>query len=306
MTQTIDSRTAHLYTDAHEVEMMNMSGAMYDTLANEYERVVVPVYRPIAKRLIQHIDLRPGWRVLDAGTGTGLIALLAAPRVTKTGQVIGVDASDAMLKIARDKALRFGFTQCEFQMGDLEALRFQDATFDAVLSQFALHHTDSVKSLRELARVLKPGGVLVVQEWMESPNVPNRILNDLLQHYRVPNPSEALHLARQHAERVRDFRINLSQPGVFQTMLEQSGLVGVETRAEEHLIRVANVDAFLEMAMASPALRAELGALPPEVQAQWLNQAREQLGSFETANGFEWVYHVLVGIARRSVNRGAP
>ncbi len=285
---------------------MNMSGAMYDTLASEYERVVVPIYRPIAKRLIQHTDLRPGWRVLDAGCGTGLVALLAAPRVGKTGQVIGVDASEAMLAIARDKAMRFGFTQCEFQMGDLEALRFQDAMFDAVLSQFALHHTDPDKSLRELARVLKPGGVLVIHEWMESPNVPNRILNDLLQLYRVPNPSEVLHLARQRAERVRHFRLNISQPGVFRTMLERIGMVSVETREEKHLIRVAKVDAFLEMAMASPTIRAELDALPQEVQSQWLNQAREQVVAFETANGFEWIYHVLVGIARRGVNRESP
>jgi ubiquinone/menaquinone biosynthesis C-methylase UbiE len=279
---------------------MNLtSGAIYDVLANEYERVVVPVYRPIAKRLIQHIDLRPGWRVLDAGTGTGLIALLAAPRVTKTGQVIGVDASDAMLKIARDKAAQFGFTHCEFQTGDLEALRFEDRTFDAVLSQFALHHTDPDKSLRELARVLKPGGVLVVQEWMESPSVPNRILNDLLQQYRVSNPSEALHLARQHAERVCDFRINISQPGVFQTMLEQSGFVDVGIRKEEHVIRIASVDAFLEMARASPLIYAELNALSRETYLQLMNQARDQLKSFETVRGFEWVYNVLAATARR-------
>lgn len=281
--------------------MMNFS-AMYDTLASEYERVAVPVYRPIAKRLIQHIDLRPGWHVLDAGTGTGLIALLAAPRVGKTGRVIGVDTSEAMLAIARDKAARFGFTQCEFQIGDLEALRFQDKTFDAVLSQFALHHTDPAKSLREFYRVLKPGGVLVIHEWMESPNVPNQVLSDLIQRYRAPEPDESLRLAREHAERARDFRINICQPGIFQTMLEQIGFVSVETREEKHLIRVANVEAFLEMAMASPAMRAELGALPQEVQLELMNRAREQLGSFETANGFEWVYHVLVAIARRAAS----
>lgn len=279
--------------------MTHLSDSMYDTLASEYERVVVPIYRPIAKRLIQHTDLRPGWHVLDAGTGTGLIALLAAPRVGKTGRVIGVDVSEAMLAIARDKAARFGFTQCEFQTGDLEALKFADSTFDAVLSQFALHHTDPSKALRELYRVLKPGGVLVVQEWMELPNVPNQVLNDLIQRYRVSAPAESLRLAREHAERVRNFRITVCQPGIFQTMLEQIGFVGVETRAEKHLIRVANVDVFLELAMASPTMRAELEALPQQVQRELMNQAREQLVSFETANGFEWDYRVLVGLAHR-------
>lgn len=279
--------------------MTNLSDSMYDALASEYERVAVPVYRPIAKRLIQHIDLRPGWHVLDAGCGTGLVALLAAPRVGKAGKVVGIDGSEAMLAIARDKAARFGFTQCEFQTGDLEALRFEDSAFDAVLSQFALHHTDPDKSLRELYRVLKPGGALVIHEWMESPNVPNQVLNELLQQYRVPTPDESLRLVRQHAERVRNFRINISQPGVFQTMLDQIGFVDVKTFEEKHSIRVANVETFLEMAKASPPIIAEINALPHEAQLELMKQAREQLGSFETANGFEWVYRVLVGIARR-------
>lgn len=271
----------------------------YDTLASEYERVAVPVYRPIAKRLIQHIDLRPGWHVLDAGTGTGLIALLAAPRVGKAGKVVGVDVSEAMLAIARDKAARFGFTQCEFQTGDLDALRFHDNTFDAVLSQFALHHTDPGKSLCELYRVLKPGGVLVVQEWMESPNIPHQVLNELLQQYRVPNPAESLRLVREHAERVRDFRINVCQPGLFQTMLEQISFVDVKTYEENHSIQIANVEMFLEMAKASPPIWAEINVLPRETQLELMNRAREQLKSFETARGFEWVYRVLVAIARR-------
>ena len=130
----------------------------YDALAPTYARVVAPIYRPLAKRLLQLVDLRPGWQVLDAGAGTGLVALLAAPRVTKSGKIIGIDASDKMLEIARGKAAQFGFSQCEFRVGNLEALDLPDAQFNAALSEFALHYTDPAKSLREFYRVLVPGG----------------------------------------------------------------------------------------------------------------------------------------------------
>ena len=150
--------------------------ATYDELALEYERAVVPIFRPMAKRLIQLVDLRPGWRVLDVGTGTGLVATLAAPFVGKSGKIIGIDSADKMLDIARKKADQFGVTQCEFRHGDLEKLEFEKAQFDAALTQFALHHVDPAPSLRELQRVLVPGGTLAIHEWMESPNTPNQAL----------------------------------------------------------------------------------------------------------------------------------
>ena len=168
--------------------------SIYDALAPAYERAAVPVFRPIARRMMQLIDLRPGWQVLDAGCGTGLIALLGAPRVTKTGKIIGIDGSEKMLEIARHKAAQFGFTQCEFRAGNLESLDFPDAQFNAALSQFAIHHTDPAKSLRECCRVLMPGGTLVLHEWADTPNTPNQTLFDVLSKYRSAEAVSYTHL----------------------------------------------------------------------------------------------------------------
>jgi ubiquinone/menaquinone biosynthesis C-methylase UbiE len=272
---------------------------IYDDLALDYEHAVVPIFRPIAKRLIQLIDLRPGWQVLDAGTGTGLIALLSAPRVGKEGKVIGVDGAEKMLEVAREKAARFGFTQCEFRRGDLEALEFSDAQFNAVLSQFALHHTDPTKSLHELHRVLMPGGALVIQDWMESPNPPNAALFDALQKYRVTEPDESLAIARRQSERAWNFRVNYAKPERIERVLKEVGFERVEAREEKHNMRVANVDTYIAMASAAPLIRAELNALSAEVSAEIFNQARERLRSFETSNGFEWSYHVLAVVAHK-------
>jgi ubiquinone/menaquinone biosynthesis C-methylase UbiE len=270
---------------------------IYDVLAPAYERAVVPVFRPIAKRMLQFIDLRPGWQVLDAGTGTGLVALLGAPRVGKSGKMIGVDASEKMLELARRKAGQFGLSQCEFRVGDLESLDLPDAQFHAVLSQFALHHTDPAKSLREFHRVLMPGGILVVQEWAETPHTPNQVIFDVLAKYRVAEASGVLAFVRAQSEHAYDLG-KVAQPETMTGLFRAAGFSDVQARIEPHSLRVANAEAVVELAMAAPLLHAEIAALSAGAGAVFLDEAREAVRVFETANGCEWTYNVLALVAR--------
>jgi ubiquinone/menaquinone biosynthesis C-methylase UbiE len=273
--------------------------ATYDELALEYERVVVPIYRPMAKRLIQLVDLRPGWRVLDVGTGTGLVATLAAPYVGKGGKVIGIDYADNMLDIARKKADKFGFTQCEFRHGDWEKLEFGETQFDAALTQFALHHVDPAQSLRELHRVLVSGGMLAIHEWIESPNTPNQALFETLTKYRVTEADEFLMRVRAQSGRAHNFRVEYGKPETMTRELTEAGFGQVKIYEKKHLVRVANVDAFFAIASAAPLVHAELNALPEEVRVQLFDEARINLKAFETSNGFEWAYGVLAAVARK-------
>jgi len=264
----------------------------YDSLAEKYERAVVPVYRPLAKRLLQYIDLRPGWTVLDAGTGTGLVALLGAVRVGKSGKMIGVDASEQMLEFARKKAAQFGFSQCDFRVGDLHALEFPDATFNVVLSEFALHYTDLEKTLRELHRVLQPGGALVLQLWAAELSAPHKAMWDALARYRVNDPSDTLAALRAQAERSYAFRQTFGTPEAI-----KNGFAKVEAQAEEFPTRVASVDAFLEIAFVAPVLNSETTALSEESRQNYLRDARQVLSSFDTENGFVWTFKVIIVVA---------
>ncbi len=101
-------------------------------------------------------------RLLDIGTGTGRLLELLAPRV-RAG--LGVDASQAMLALARTRLARAGLSHCAVRQADMYRLGFADGAFDAAVLQMVLHHAeDPALVLAEAARMLRPGGRLVVVE----------------------------------------------------------------------------------------------------------------------------------------------
>lgn len=107
--------------------------------------------------------IRPGERVLDLATGTGITAIAARERGAK---VTGVDLTPELLAVARSKADEAGFSDIDFREGDAEALPFADSTFDVVVSTCGhMFAPDQPKVAAELARVTRPGGRVVFLAW---------------------------------------------------------------------------------------------------------------------------------------------
>jgi SAM-dependent methyltransferase len=127
------------------------------------------------------LDLRPGETVLDLGSGAGVDAFLAARRVGPAGRVIGVDMTPAMLQRARANAALGGYAQVEFREGRLETLPVDDASVDAVTSNCVINLVpDKAAVLRDVARVLRPGGRLVVSDIVLDGALPDLVARDLL------------------------------------------------------------------------------------------------------------------------------
>lgn len=126
--------------------------------------------RAFRERLIDLARLKPGETALDAGCGTGTLAIMAKRRVGAAGRVYGIDASPEMIARADKKARKAG-VEIDFQVQAVEALPFADARFDAVLSTLMLHHLPRKtreEGTREMRRVLKPGGRVLVVDFGEA------------------------------------------------------------------------------------------------------------------------------------------
>jgi ubiquinone/menaquinone biosynthesis C-methylase UbiE len=135
----------------------------YDNVVDNYEHFVDRFSPPIADWIISLAGVGGEQRVLDVGTGTGVVALEAARRLT-SGGVTGVDLSDGMLAVAEAKAAAMSpRPPVTFQRMDAEALTLPDESFDTVLSLYALLHFPNPRTaLREMLRVLRPGGTAVI------------------------------------------------------------------------------------------------------------------------------------------------
>ncbi len=128
----------------------------------------LPLYDPfnrvigidrLRSALLDQADVRPGHRVLDIGCGTGTFAVMLKQRHPQV-DVVGLDPDPRGLARARHKAER-ARVSIRFDEGFSDALPYADASFDRVFSSFMFHHLDAdvkAKTLREIRRVLKPGG----------------------------------------------------------------------------------------------------------------------------------------------------
>ncbi len=117
---------------------------------------------------VEQMALTPGMTVLDVGCGTGLITRQMAGKVFPGGEVTGLDPSEAMLAQARHVPQQPGHVGVQWIQGAGEHLPFADNSYDRITAQFSLRNMDDwAQGLREMSRVLKPGGQLVILEMVQ-------------------------------------------------------------------------------------------------------------------------------------------
>jgi SAM-dependent methyltransferase len=141
-------------------ESFRANGADWD----EMRALELPA-QAVEDALLALVPVGPEGRLLDIGTGTGRVLELLAPRVQ---QALGIDASKAMLALARSRLAGPDFAHCAVRLADMYRLPLADATFDTVVLQMVLHHAEQPANVvQEAVRVLAPGGRLLVIDLAE-------------------------------------------------------------------------------------------------------------------------------------------
>ena len=139
----------------------SLNRRVYAVFAHFYDAVTLPI-RSLRHTVASLVELPPNSRVLDVATGTGEQAFAFA---RKARAVVGIDMSEAMLRVARRKN---GLPNVTFQRADATALPFEDTSFDGACVSFALHEMPATireRVVREMARVTKVGGTVVVVDY---------------------------------------------------------------------------------------------------------------------------------------------
>lgn len=261
-------------------------------LAESYERFMVPsLFAPWSSYLIQHAKPQLGERVLDIACGTGIVARNVAPRVGRQGIVIGLDVNPDMISMARAAAEQ-DHLAIEWHTGPAEQLPFSDGNFDLVLCQFGLmFFTDRHAALKEMHRVLRTGGCVVLSVWQGMDRHP---------FYQILHEVSQRHLGKSSVQAV----FSLGDSDELRKLLKDSGFQYVEIEPMSITARFPNAEEFLAWEIdVDPAETPALQNLDPEARKVILAAVRHDMqGPLEEVmqdNQVVLQFHAHVARARR-------
>jgi ubiquinone/menaquinone biosynthesis C-methylase UbiE len=163
---------------------------------------------PVSAWLIDQLRLQPGQRILELAAGPGDTGFMAAELVNPGGTLLSTDVAEPMLEIARERAQKLGIENVDFKQLDLQWIDLEAASVDAALCRWGLMFApDPGAALRELRRVLRPGGRAALAVWAEPDRnpwatIPTRALVEL-GHAEPPDPSAPGMFALADADRLR-------------------------------------------------------------------------------------------------------
>jgi ubiquinone/menaquinone biosynthesis C-methylase UbiE len=244
------------------------AAATYDAAADHFDDTPLGFWERIGKRTVTNLNLQAGAKVLDVGCGTGASALPAAEIVGPKGVVVGVDLSARMVDRARAKATKRGLRNVEFRLADMTSLDYPDGHFDAVVSVFSIFFVPDMEGLvRELWRMVRPGGKLAVTTWGP------RIFEPAYSRWQTAIKRERpeLHSAFNPWDRITDIES-------VRRLLQDGGVANVEVVAEDGFQTLRSADDWWIIARGSGLRWAidQMGPLTAEKikadNVSWLNE----------------------------------
>ena len=205
----------------------------WNLVAGGYAETTMVVFKQYAEAVIAASNVKAGAVVLDVACGPGTLSLEIASTASK---VHGIDFSDSMLAIFRDKIEQAGHPHIELHCGDAQTLPYADGLFDAAFSMFGLmFFPDRNKGFAEIYRTLKPGGSIAVTSWAPVDQSPAmKMMFGALRAIKpdLPEPQKSI--------------ASLENPEVFKQELHDAGFKNIEIRSITKPFPVNSVPEFWE------------------------------------------------------------
>jgi SAM-dependent methyltransferase len=255
-----------------------------------YEEVFEPLTNAFAGRALDHLDLRPRDRLLDVGAGAGGAALIAAARGL---DVLAIDASPRMVAriVARANAVAGDAGRVQAEVMDGLALGLPDGSFEAAISVFGvILFPDAGLGMREIARVLKPGGRAAVVTWTETERyeLAARMLSAITA-VRGPQPPPT----------VLPAQLRFRDEAALRRLLTDAGLVAMATVRVEQRLRVPSARWLADRIAFAPGMAATVDALGPD-RAPVLERFVSELERGQGGGGVELSAVAQIGIGEKS------
>jgi ubiquinone/menaquinone biosynthesis C-methylase UbiE len=244
--------------------------------AEAYERYIIPAFMgEWARELVRAAALRVGESVLDLACGTGVVARSAASVLGETGHVVGMDVNASMLAMARAVPIPPG-ASISWQHSDAAAIAAPDASFDVLLCQQGLQYfAQRAAALREMRRVLRPGGRLALSVWRPLDRQPFFIA--------VVAALEA-HVSAEVASLIR-VAFSLGNAEELRGLIAEAGFQSPHIGLEVKQMRYPSLAEFLPGYLAGSPMAAAVAALPGSRRAALFEDLQSALHSYVDDSG---------------------
>jgi ubiquinone/menaquinone biosynthesis C-methylase UbiE len=247
--------------------------------------------RPVHEWMVDHLELRPGMRVLEIAAGPGDTGFLAAKRLDG-GRLLSTDLSPSMVESARKRGEELGITNADYRVLDAQSMDLADESFDAVLCRWGfMLMPDPLASLRECKRVLVPGGRLVFAVFTgpdENPfaSLPARILTEW---GFLPRPSNGWHPGI----------LALADRSRLLTLIDRAGFASVHIEPVDMTWTFADADDYWTFLVDLTALGPLVRSLPEETRKKFRSAIDDAVARFASGDQIALPSRCWCGVVAR-------
>jgi SAM-dependent methyltransferase len=248
-------------------------GELWSAAARDWAELQEPLHKPVWEAMLDAAKVGQGTRFFDAGCGSGGASVLAAQL---GAHVSGLDASEALIAIARERVL-----EGDFRVGDLEALPYEENSFDAVIAALSVQYAaDPVAALRELKRVCAAGGNLVISTWGLPEHCEQRVVFEAVRNI-LPSPPPG------------SGPFALSRAGELESLVQQAGWKVLGSSEVDCPFEYKNLEAHWQAQRSGGPLQAAIRAVGEQRLRAAVDQAvqphRTATGGVRLENRFRYV-----------------